>query len=275
MAQYADMHYYKAVVEAFPKNGSVLITYTDYQEQEEVDLGRVEIPLAALEAFREKANSEGKKERSKSWERDRDRDKDRDRRSDRDRDRKRSRRSRSRSRDKKKKRSRSRSRNRGRNKGKKRSRSPRKKVLTDVYSDDEEVNLDMEILKREQMGATVSAGRGYARRPVGYKQSLNHTSAPTKFAGTQEPRRHYARSKAVQREASPSPERGKMAVPSQEALARLHKLRVRYFALLQLFSRDHAIILFLLSCFLQATYGDASSGKAAANKAKGGDFETA
>jgi len=100
-----------------------------------------------------------------------------------------------------------------------------------VFSDDEEVDLDKEVLRRERMGAVVSSGKDYARRPVGYKQSLSHTNAPTKFAGHQEPRRgNYARRKKdVQREASPSPETNRSAAASNpQARARLLKLRVLF-----------------------------------------------
>lgn len=157
-ARWTDGRNYPCIIEEIQKNGNFLVTYTEYQNQEEVKIEDLEIDFSQLDR-RRRSNSRG---RSKRRSRSRNRSRGRNRRSD---DRSRDRRRKSRSRE------RNRYRGRRTRRSRSRSRSRRKKEL----SVEDEIKLRQKERRKQERENAVSKGGVYARLPTGYKRSLGET----------------------------------------------------------------------------------------------------
>jgi pre-mRNA-splicing factor 38B len=132
-ALYSDGKYYDVVINAIQDDGKFLVTWADYGNQDEIEIGAFKKPESSSSSS---SSSSDRKNRSRS-------------------------RSRGRS---------SRSRSRGR-KGRSRSRSRDRD--RDASKDQAgEKNFEQEILRREREAAAAT-GKDYARKPVGYKKALS------------------------------------------------------------------------------------------------------
>jgi hypothetical protein len=188
-----DNNWYDAVIEECLANDWFLVTFTEYGNQEEVDIGC--IALFDEDDNIENIGSDGKARHSRDRSDSRSK---KDRSSSRTRDRERGSRSSSRNRDMK--RSRSGSADRDREGSSKKSDAPQS--IKEIQA---------EIRRREMEKATVSSGRSYATRPPPYKTSLSNvaigkTDRPTVRARSRTPLgRRWPRKPSPPRERSPTP----------------------------------------------------------------------
>jgi len=193
-----DKNWYDAVIEECLANDWFLVTFTEYGNQEEVDIGC--IALVDEDGNIEKIGSDGKAKKHSRDRSDSRSKKDKKRSSSRTRDRKRG--SRSSSRKKHRKRTRSGSADRDRERSSKKSDAPQS--IEEIQA---------EIRRREMEKATVGSGRSYATRPTSYKTSLSNvaigkTDRPTVRARSRTPPgRRWPRTPSPprRRERSPTP----------------------------------------------------------------------
>jgi len=155
-----DKNWYDAVIEECHANDWFLVTFTEYGNQEEVDIGC--IALVDEDGNIEKIGSDGKAKKHSRDRSDSRSKKDKKRSSSRTRDRKRG--SRSSSRKKHRKRTRSGSADRDRERSSKKSDAPQS--IEEIQA---------EIRRREMEKATVGSGRSYATRPTSYKVYITYT----------------------------------------------------------------------------------------------------
>lgn len=215
-----DNEYYEAVIDEVLESGKFLVTFDGYNNQEEVDIGCLDIP----DQLKRKKSSRSPRRRSRSRSRSRGRGR-RSRSGSRNRDRNRRRSSRSRSRDRSsRRRSRSRersSRRRSRSRSRSRSRDRDQNATSSSSGTDMKALAD-EIIRRERESA-VAQGHDYARRPTSYKQSLS-TVVPT--SAPRRSRSPARREVVVERKRTESPPRKKEMSASQKA--KMLELKAKY-----------------------------------------------
>jgi len=203
-AQYsADWKFYPAIVDKLLDDGSFLVTFDGYDEQEEVTIGML------------KVTPKKRKRKRDSSSRDRDRDRDRKRR-------------RSRSRDRGRRRDRDRSRER-RSKDRDRRSREQEQLPAQQYPDELTNDVLDKIIKERESRAAHAVGRNYARPPMGLKRglSIKHEIATARMR-SQSPEEGPRNRRRVRRNIpKPAPKPVRQA-PSEEYLMRMKKLMEKY-----------------------------------------------
>lgn len=236
-----DKQWYDAIIEQVLGNDWYLVTFTEYGNQEEVDIGCIK--LVDENGNIEEIGSDDRK-RDKSSRRSRSRSRDR------------------RGRDRRRSGSRSRSRRRSRSSSRKRHRRSRSRTPSsdkDRRSDRSDrgsrsgkaetvEDIEAELRRREMEKATVSSGKSYATRPTSYKTSLSLLAT-----GKTERAVPRARSRSPPRPSSrrgdPPPRRRSPSPPRKKEPSHAEKMR---------------------SMQLKMQYGDATASKSYGSQAKAG-----
>ena len=235
-AQWSDLKWYDAVIEECLDDGRFRVNFTEYDDECDISIGQIQLKKGK----RSKRHYSRSRSRSRSVSNDRKNRKHRKRKrsvssSEEDRDRSRSRHRSSRHRrDNRRRRDHRRERHRSSHRRSESERSRSEDEENYHSDDDREVDDDKELeemVRKQEMEASVAIGRDYARRPTAYYHSLTldlETGTNRKRSPSPQPIRRKKKTKSKGDEVKKVVAEPVNKMPSKEHLEKMRLLKIKY-----------------------------------------------